>query len=212
MTLPLRRAVVRMQHMKHFILACLFPMTLTAQTMQHLTEQLGKTVLYGDIALSPDGTHVAWVQSTAATTSKQTYVRGMTEAAPARMANIPISGARTDFDPAWSPDSKTLAVFSSAGESEQRQLWTVKADGSDAKKITNLRGYAARPRWSHDGKQVAFLYIEGAHGGGPLMAAPATTGVIDTAIHISGSPFSTLPPGSCVRFLRKTFTSMITIG
>ena len=62
MTLPLRRAFVRMQHMKHFVLACLFPMTLTAQTMQHLNEQLGKTVLYGDIALSPDGTHVAWVQ------------------------------------------------------------------------------------------------------------------------------------------------------
>src|SRR5213078_4683060 len=80
-------------------------------------------------------------------------------------------------------DSETLAVFSSPGETEQRQLWTVKADGSDAKKITNLKGYAARPRWSHDGKQVAFLYIEGAHGGGPLMAAPATTGVIDTAIH-----------------------------
>ena len=36
-----------------------------------LTEQLGKTVLYGDIALSPDGAHVAWVQSTAATTTKR---------------------------------------------------------------------------------------------------------------------------------------------
>jgi Tol biopolymer transport system component len=90
---------------------------------------------------------------------------------------------RTDFDPAWSPDSKTLAFFSSAGERDQRQLWTVKSDASGAKKISNLNGYAARPRWSHDGKQIAFLYIEGAGGGGPLMAAPATTGVIDTAIH-----------------------------
>ena len=59
----------------------------------------------------------------------------------------------------------------------------MKGDASDAKKITKLNGYAARPRWSHDGKQIAFLYIEGAGGGGPLMAAPATTGVIDTAIH-----------------------------
>ena len=57
------------------------------------------------------------------------------------------------------------------------------ADGSNPKKITDLKGYAARPRWSHDGKQIAFLYIEGAGGGGPLMAAPETTGVIDTAIH-----------------------------
>jgi dipeptidyl aminopeptidase/acylaminoacyl peptidase len=169
--------------MKHFLLACLFPMTLTAQTMQQLTEQLGKTVLYGDVALSPDGTNVAWVQSTAATTSKQTYIRRTSGNTPATMVNIPMTAERTDFDPTWSPDSKTLAVFSSAGETEQRELWTVKVDGSDPQKITNLKGYAARPRWSHNGKQIAFLSVEGAGGGGPLMAAPATTGVIDTAIH-----------------------------
>jgi dipeptidyl aminopeptidase/acylaminoacyl peptidase len=169
--------------MKHLLLTLLFPMTIPAQTMQQLTEQLGKTVLYGDIALSPDAKHVAWVQSTAATTSKQTYIRETSGNAPAKLVNIPITGERTEFDPAWSPDSKTLAALSSAGEKEQRQLWTVNADGSDPKKITNLSGYAARPRWSRDGKQIAFLYIEGAGGGGPLRAAPATTGVIDTAIH-----------------------------
>src|SRR5437762_5105532 len=169
--------------MKHFLLACFFPMTLTAETMQQLTEQLGKTVLYSDVALSPDRTHVAWVQSTAATTSKQTHVRGTSGNATAMPVKIPTTDERTDFDPAWSPDSKTLAVFSSAGEKEQRQLWTVNADGSDPKKITDLKGYAARPCWSHDGKQIAFLYVEGAGGGGPLMAAPTTTGVIDTAIH-----------------------------
>jgi dipeptidyl aminopeptidase/acylaminoacyl peptidase len=169
--------------MKHLLLACLFPMTLTAQTMQQLTEQLGKTVLYGDLALSPDGSHVAWVQSTAASTSKQTYIRETSGNAPAKAVKISINGERTDFDPAWAPDSKGLAVFFSGGEGEQRQLWIVKADGSDSKKTTNLKGYAARPRWSHDGKQVAFLFIEGAGGGGPLMAAPTTNGVIDTAIH-----------------------------
>src|SRR5207253_6169882 len=170
-------------NMKHLLLACFFPMTLTAETMQQLTEQLGKTVLYSDVALSPDRTHVAWVQSTAATTSKQTHVRGTSGNATAILVKIPTTGERTDFDPTWSPDSKTLAIFSSAGDKEQRQLWTVNADGSDPKEITNLKGYAARPRWSHDGKQIAFLYIEGAGGGGPLMAAPVTTGVIDTAIH-----------------------------
>src|SRR5437868_5178335 len=169
--------------MKHFLLACFIPMTVAAQNMQQLTEQLGKTVLYGDIALSPDGANLAWVQSTAATTSKQTYTRETSGNAPAKLVKLPITGERTDFDLAWSPDSKTLAVFSGAGEGAQRQLWSVKADGCDTKRITNLKGYAARPRWSHDGKQIAFLYIEGAGGGGPLMAAPTTTGVIDTAIH-----------------------------
>ncbi len=168
--------------MKHFLLACLFPALLTAQNMQ-LTEQLGKTVLYDDIALSPDGAHVAWVQSSAATTSKQTHIRGTSDNAAAVPVNLAATGERKDSDPAWSPNSKTLAFFSAAGEKDQAQLWTVNADGSDPKKITHLKGYAARPRWSHDGKQIAFLYIEGAGGGGPLMAAPVTTGIIDTAIH-----------------------------
>jgi len=169
--------------MKHLLLACLLPMTLTAQTMQQLTEQLGKTVLYGDVALSPDGTHVAWVQSTAASTSKQTYIREISGDASATLVKIPISSERTDFDPEWAPDSRTLAVFSSADERKQRQLWSVNADGSDPKKLTSLNGYSARPRWSHNGKQIAFLYIEGAGGGGSLMAAPTTTGVVDTAVH-----------------------------
>src|SRR5713101_2809436 len=137
--------------MKHFVLACFIPMTLAAQNMQQLTEQLGKTVLYGDVALSRDGAHLAWVQSTAATTSKQTYIRETSGNAPAKLVKFPITGERTDFDPAWSPDSKTLAFFSSAGEKEQRQLWKVNADGSNPQKFTNLKGYAARPRWSHDG-------------------------------------------------------------
>ncbi len=90
---------------------------------------------------------------------------------------------RMDAEPAWSPNSRTLAFLSNVGEGEQKQLWTVNADGSGAKKLTKLSGYAARPHWSHDGKQIALLYIEGAGGGGPLMAAPPTTGIIDKAIH-----------------------------
>jgi dipeptidyl aminopeptidase/acylaminoacyl peptidase len=168
--------------MKRFILVFFFPMLLQAQTAQ-LVEQLGKTVLYGDVAISPDGARVAWVQSTAASTTKQTYVREVSKDAAARMIDTAIGGDRKDSTPAWSPDSKTLAFFSTAGEKDQVQLWTVNADGGSPKKQTQLKGYAARPRWSHDGKQIAFLYIENAGGGGPLFAAPATTGVIDTAIH-----------------------------
>ena len=169
--------------MKHLLLACLFPMTLTAQTMQELTEQLGKTVLYGDIALSPDGAHAAWVQSTAATTTKRIYVRVASGEAAAVRIDIGNGADRVDADPTWSPDSKTLAFFSNAAEGEQKQLWTANRDGSAPKKLTKLSGYAARPRWSHDAKRIALLYIEGAGGGGPLMAATPNTGVIDKAIH-----------------------------
>src|SRR6059058_4591151 len=173
--------------MKQFLLgyllsAVIIPTFSMAQTAQ-LTEQLGKTVLYGDIALSPDGAHVAWVQSTAATTSNRTYIKATSGNSSAAVVNLEAAAERLDADPAWSPDSKTVAFFSTAGEKDQSQLWTVSGDGSNPRKLTHLKGYAARPRWSHDGKQIAFLYIESAGGGGPLMAAPAITGVVDAAIH-----------------------------
>ena len=168
--------------MRRFLVICLFPTLLSAQNM-NLTEQLGKTVLYGDIALSPDGNQVAWVQSTAATTSKETYISKTAAGSMPAKIETGSNGQRVDAEPAWSPDSRTLAFLSNGGEGEQKQLWIVKADGSGAKKLTNLSGYVARPHWSHDGKKIALLYIEGAGGGGPLMAAPPTTGVIDKAIH-----------------------------
>src|SRR5436305_5040043 len=148
--------------MKHVLLALLFPMSLTAQTVQQLTEQLGKTVLYEDIALSLDGSHVAWVQSTAATTSKQACIQTTSPNPSAATVNLGSLGQRIDADPAWSPDSKTVALFSTAGEKDQRQLWTVNADGSNPRKLSKLKGYAARPHWSHDGNQIAFLYVQDA--------------------------------------------------
>ena len=112
-----------------------------------MAEQLGKTVLYGDIALSPDGAHLAWVQSTAAVRAKRTHVRATAESVTPTLVNLATSGERSDADPAWSPDSKTLAVFSADLKDDQRQLWLLNADGSDPRKITGLHGYAARPRW-----------------------------------------------------------------
>jgi dipeptidyl aminopeptidase/acylaminoacyl peptidase len=168
--------------MKQILAACLFPALLAAQSVP-LTEQLGKTVLYGDIAISPDGRHLAWVQSTAASTTKETYLMPTSGNGTAVKINLGAAGERKDSDPAWSPDSKTIAFFSTAGEKDQAQLWTVNADGSSPKKLSSLKGYAARPHWSRDGKQIAFVYIEAGGGGGPLLAAPATTGVIDTSFH-----------------------------
>jgi dipeptidyl aminopeptidase/acylaminoacyl peptidase len=144
-----------------------------------LTKQLSSTVLYNNIAISPDGTQVAWVQMT------QEEGVGRLRIAPARggpAASIAIqaSAGRNDSDPSFSPDSRNLAFFSTMGGKDQPQLWTVPVVGGRALKRTVLKGYAARPRWSHNGKSIAFLYIEGGAGGGPLFAAPpAKTGVID---------------------------------
>ncbi len=146
-----------------------------------ITKQLATTVIYDSIAISPEGRQVAWIQMTQGEGVGHLHVapsRGST-AAPTR---IQLPAERNDSDPSFSPDSKNLAFFSTAGEKDQPQLWTVPVGGGSALKRTSLKGYAARPRWSHDGRSIAFLYIEGGPGGGPLFAAPIKTGVIDEAI------------------------------
>ena len=157
----------------------------------NLTEQLGKTVLYGDVALSPDGNQIAWVQSTAADPSKHVWVSKTAVGSVPVQIEIGTGGERFEAgDLAWSPNSKELAFFTNGGQGEQKQL-CVSGPGSQSggpenwgrAKLTNLSGYVARLHWSHDGQKIAFLYIEGAGGGGPLMAAPPTTGIIDKAIH-----------------------------
>ena len=106
--------------MKQFLLgyllwATIIPTFSMAQTAQ-LTQQLGKTVLYGDIALSPDRSHVAWVQSTAATPLNQTKIQATSGNSSAAAVKLDAAGERIDTEPVWSPDSKTLSVFSTAGE------------------------------------------------------------------------------------------------
>src|SRR5205814_1998077 len=146
--------------MKHFLLACLFPTLLTAQNMQ-LTEQLGKTVLYGDVALSPDGKNVAWVQSTAATTANQTYFRGTAGDASAttidvidkaihnqRIAVVDVATSELrqvspadlhiyDFD--WSPDDKMFVTTAAPGPGDNNwwiaQIYRIDIEKGNATSI-----------------------------------------------------------------------------
>ncbi|HEY3440451.1 MAG TPA: S9 family peptidase [Paludibaculum sp.] len=158
-------------------LLLILPALAFAQT-ERVTSNLGKTTVYAGLALSPDGKNVAWTQAVASESQPQLWVGPV----GGTVSFLPMDGPHTESDPVWSPDSKTLAFFSTAGETEQAQLWII-SEGPAPRKLTRLRGYAGRPRWSPDGKKIAFLYIEGAGGGGPLLAAPVQTGVIDQEIH-----------------------------
>lgn len=148
-----------------------------------LTERLGKTVLFDDVAIAPDGRRVAWVQSTAAGHSSVMQVSSTAPASKAVPARVPAVAEVEDSGAAWSPDSRTLAFVSTGEVKDVTVLWRVTADGSVPPRRTLLKGYAARPKWAHNGRQIALLFIDGAGGGGPLAAAPALTGVIDTAFH-----------------------------
>jgi dipeptidyl aminopeptidase/acylaminoacyl peptidase len=150
---------------------------------EKLLEQLGRTVTYTGIAISPDGRHLAWVQSTSGSRGGSVHLY---DAAAKKEITIALADAdddREDSGPSWSLDSKRVAFLSNSGEHGSPQIWLVEAGVKHAHKLTDLHGFAARPRWSPDGTRIAFLYVEGAGGGGPLLAAGPQTGVIDNAIH-----------------------------
>jgi len=153
------------------------------EAADQLIEQLSRTIVYKDIAVSPDGQRLAWVQSIVGARGGSLH---LCDARLGRDASIAITSAtqeRDDNGPAWSPDSRRVAFISNSGRDGAPQLWLAEAGSRQAAKLADLRGFAERPHWSPDGKRIAFLYVEGAAGGGPLLAAGPQTGVIDAAIH-----------------------------
>jgi Tol biopolymer transport system component len=59
-------------------------------------------------------------------------------------------------DPSLSPDG-TKIVYCSLRDEIYSQIYVMNSDGSDPKKITNIKtGDACGPVWSHDGKKIAF--------------------------------------------------------
>ncbi|MCX5993402.1 MAG: DPP IV N-terminal domain-containing protein [Chloroflexi bacterium] len=56
--------------------------------------------------------------------------------------------------PRWSPDGSKM-VFSS-NQSGNYQIWSMSADGSDRKRLSDLKGRSALPRWSPDGSKIVF--------------------------------------------------------
>jgi Tol biopolymer transport system component len=64
--------------------------------------------------------------------------------------------------PSWSPDHTRIAFSSShddpdrTGDPEIHDVYTMNADGSDVRKITDSHGYNGKPSWSPDGQWLLF--------------------------------------------------------
>jgi Tol biopolymer transport system component len=64
-----------------------------------------------------------------------------------------------DLDPAWSPNGQTIAFVTTRDSSEEMhftEIYTMRADGANQKRLTNS-GNNGAPAWSADGKKIAFV-------------------------------------------------------
>ena len=136
-------------------------------------------------AISPDGTQVAWVQPTGGEeTDHAIFVAGIGAGAQPQRITAPNCKQCNEDGIAWSPDGKQVAFLSDAGSKEQSQLYVAEIGGGSARKLTNLTGYLADPKWSRDGKLLAILFTENApRTAGPLAPMTPPSGVIDEKVY-----------------------------
>ena len=168
-----------------FLTACLAVVGAHAQAANPVAQN------FDQVAISPDGNRVAWVQeavneSGEATGGTTIFLQELQSpnSKPKRIsagADTQVAGEGTI---AWSPDSKHLAFLSDIEGGGQSNFYVVNVDGGSARKLTNLKGYLTDPTWSPDQKTLAFLFTENApRVAGPLMPMVPETGVIDAKIY-----------------------------
>ena len=135
---------------------------------------------FEEVAISPDGSRVAYVEGQHSGYAIYVAERNAASATPQRISAAADSAHHDETDIAWSPDGKRLAFLSDAESAGQLQLYVSNLDGRPAQKLTTLTGFLDGPAWSPDGKQISLLFTENApRAAGPLMPMTPETGVID---------------------------------
>jgi dipeptidyl aminopeptidase/acylaminoacyl peptidase len=132
---------------------------------------------YRQVAVSPDGQYVGWVEGGGRGRASGIYLADLRM--PGRQPKRVTAGGHSEASIAWSPNSEYLAFLSDREGTGQLQLYSATISNGKATQLTNLKGALGKPRWSPDGQHIGLLFIENAaHPPGPLQPIPAETGVI----------------------------------
>jgi Tol biopolymer transport system component len=145
---------------------------------------------FGEVAISPDGERLAWVESLtgkdgAPSPNSAIYVAALKNlSAPRRITAGDGTAPHAEHDLAWSADGRQLAFLSNSGTPGQLQLYVADISGGAARKLTHVKGFLSSPAWSPDGKTLAMLFTENApRAAGPLMPETPDEGVVSETVY-----------------------------
>jgi len=127
-----------------------------------------------EVAISPDGRHVVWVESKVKNDTEYAHTVFLTTLIPESQPNqsqanrsqaktIGLGDPRAQLGTSsitWSPDSKQFAYVEKSNASEQSELRIASADGEQSRTLATWKGAVNTPRWSPDGRSIAVLYSD----------------------------------------------------
>ena len=148
-----------MKSLKIIILALVVFATSYAQTKSPIVAgDLMKIATTSQIQISPDGSRAVMVVNRKAVKNENEYyytrhlylldLTGKEE--PTQLT----FGDKTDGQPQWSPNGKTIAFVRTDGD--KSQIWLLPLIGGEAQSITKAEFGASNPRWSPDSKKILF--------------------------------------------------------
>ena len=152
-------------------------------------DALNSVHAFGEVAISPDGRHVVYGSVVTGTRGgAEVNVSALFTASAqdgshaVRLTACP-GAACDEHSVAWSPDGTQIA-FVTTDAQEQPQLAVAAASGGAVRTITRAHGPLDTPRWSPDGRYLAFLYSLGAPKvPGPLNPLARDAGVLSSTVY-----------------------------
>ena len=156
-----------------------------SSSLDSALNQLFATHNFRQVAISPDGAHVAWVENQHGPGGEPSgHTAIFVSDAAGKMAPQRISasteGDATEHALAWSPDSRHLAFVSNTSGRPQIYMADLAHAKTAPRALTDLNGAFDDVRWSPDGAKLAFLFIENPpRQAGPLAAMAPQTGEIE---------------------------------
>ncbi len=119
-------------------------------------------VLDSELAVSADGTHIAFVREQAGDPVNTTTIATM-DLDTGRVALLDATSAG-GASPVWSPDGRQIAFFRFGGKDDGgpvaplvSSIWIIDADGQGLHQISPTTLAAESPEWSPDGTRIAFV-------------------------------------------------------
>ena len=154
----------------------------SAQPVDEVLDALSRVKTFRGVAISPDGKLVAWSEhrNESGAGKSELFVSELgVPAAPRRITAAKKGAEAAERDAVFSPDGARVAFLSDADVKGQLQVYVADVRGGAPSRVTSAVGDVSSPRFSPDGRSVAFLLIENSsRGAGPLGPSARDQGVV----------------------------------